>query len=182
MRLLNTRRTHRTNKKEEEDSMNDSAKTLAKMKKADKLVRLAQRKNGPKSYKRGQGALLRILLENDGATQRELVTKMGLRRGVLEDVVRKAARNGYVTIEKGDEKKLYAVKLTDEGRKLAEKREAAQDKTADAIADVLSAEELAQLDAICEKLIVGCKEAGIDGKKKGRKHHRKGRKHSRRIH
>ena len=37
--------------------MNDYAKTLAKMKKAGKLVRLAQRKNGPKSYKRGQGAL-----------------------------------------------------------------------------------------------------------------------------
>lgn len=181
MRLLNTRRTHRTNKKEEEDSMNDSAKTLAKMKKADKLVRLAQRKNGPKSYKRGQGALLRILLENDGATQRELVTKMGLRRGALKDVVRKAARNGYVTIEKADEKKLYAVKLTDEGRKLAEKREAAQDKAIDAIAETLSAEELAQLDAICEKLIVSCKDAGINGKKKGRKHHRKGHKHSRRM-
>ena len=43
------------------------------------------------------------------------------------------------------------------------------------------AEELAQLDAICEKLIVSCKDAGINGKKKGRKHHRKGHKHSRRM-
>ena len=122
-----------------------------------------------------------VLLENDGATQRELVTKMGLRRGALKDVVRKAARNGYVTIEKADEKKLYAVKLTDEGRKLAEKREAAQDKAIGAIAETLSTEELAQLDAICEKLIVSCKDAGINGKKKGRKHHRKGHKHSRRM-
>ena len=162
--------------------MNDSAKTLAKMKKADKLVRLAQRKNGPKSYKRGQGALLRVLLENDGACQRELVAKLGLSRASLKDVVRKAARNGYVTIEKGNEKKTYTVKLTDEGRKLAEKREAAQDKTADEIAKALSADEIAQLDAICEKLIVSCKDAGIDGKKKGRKHHRKGHKHPRRIH
>ena len=162
--------------------MNESAKTLAKMKKAGKLVRLAQRKNGPKSYKRGQGALLRTLLENDGATQRELVGKLGMNRAMLKDVVRKASRNGYVTIEKGDEKKLYTVKLTDEGRKLAEKREAAQDKATDEILSTLSAEEIAQLDAICEKLIVGCKEAGIDGKKKGRKHHRKGRKHHRRIH
>ena len=162
--------------------MNDSAKTLAKLKKADKLVRLAQRKNGPKSYKRGQGALLRVLLDNDGATQRELVAKLGMSRAALKDIVRKAARNGYVTIEKAGEKKLYAVKLTAEGRKLAEKREAAQDKAADEIAKALSAEEIAQLDVICEKLIVGCKDAGIDGKKKGRKHHRKGRKHARRIH
>ena len=162
--------------------MNDSAKTLAKMKKANKLIRLAQRKNGPKSYKRGQGALLRVLLENDGTTQRELVAKLGMSRAALKDVVRKAARNGYVTIEKASEKKLYIVKLTDEGRKLAKKREAAQDKTVDEIVKVLSTDEIAQLDDICEKLIVGCKEAGIDGKKKGRKHHRKGRKHMRRIH
>ena len=162
--------------------MNKSAKTLAKMKKAGKLVRLAQRKNGPKSYKRGQGALLRALLENDGATQRELVATLGLNRGALKDIVRKANRNGYVTIEKGDEKKLYTVKLTNEGRKLAEKHEAAQDKTADEIMSALSDDEIAQLDAICEKLIVGCKDAGIDGKKKGRKHHRKGHKHPRRIH
>ena len=45
--------------------MNDYSKTLVKMKKAGKLVRLAQRKNGPKSYKRGQGALMRVLLESD---------------------------------------------------------------------------------------------------------------------
>ena len=155
--------------------MNKSAKTLAKMKKAGKLVRLAQRKNGPKSYKRGQGALLRALLENDGATQRELVATLGLNRGALKDIVRKANRNGYVTIEKGDEKKLYTVKLTNEGRKLAEKHEAAQDKTADEIMSALSDDEIAQLDAISEKLIVSLKEAGVDGKKKGRKHHRKGK-------
>ena len=162
--------------------MNDSAKTLAKMKKAGKLIRLSQRKNGPKSYKRGQGALLRVLLENDGATQRDLVVALGMNRAALKDIVRKAKRNGYVTIEKADEKKLYAVKLTDEGRKLAEKREGAQDKTADQILSALSADEIAQLDAICEKLIVSCKDAGIDGKKKGRKHHRKGRKHHGRRH
>ena len=160
--------------------MNDSTKTLAKMKKAGKLIRLAQRKNGPKSYKRGQG--LRALADHDGATQRELVVALGVNRATLKDVVRKAARNGYVTIEKGGEKKLYAVKLTDDGRKLAQKREAAQDKAVDEIVKALSADEIAQLDAICEKLIVSCKDAGIDGKKKGRKHHRKGRKHSRRIH
>ena len=157
--------------------MNDSAKTLAQMKKATKLVRLAQRKNGPKSYKRGQGALLRELLANDGATQRELVSKLGLSRGALKDVVRKARRNGYVTIEDAEGKKTYALRLTDEGRKVAEKHEVAQDKTADEILAALSDDERAQLDAITEKLILACKEAGIEGKGKGRKHHRKGCKH-----
>ena len=162
--------------------MNEAAKTLAQLKKADKLARLAFRKNGPKSYKRGQGALLRVLLDNDGATQRELTSMLGLNRGMLKDIVRKAERNGLVTIEKTDEKKVYAVKLTDEGRKLAEKHEAANDKVAEKILETFTAEECAQLDALTEKLILACKDAGIDGKKKGRKHHRKGKKRHCRRH
>ena len=162
--------------------MNKETKTLAQLKKADKLVRLAQRKNGPKSYKRGQGALLRVLLDNDGETQRELTVALGVNRGALKDIVRKAKRNGYVAIEEMDEKQLYSVKLTEEGRKVAEKHEAAQDKTAEKILAALSDDERAQLDAITEKLIVSLKEAGIDGKKKGHKSHRKGKKRCCRRH
>ena len=157
--------------------MNEAAKTLAQLKKAGKLARLAFRKNGPKSYKRGQGALLRTLLDNDGATQRELTATLGLNRGMLKDIVRKAERNGYVTIEETDEKKVYAVKLTEEGRALAQKREAANDEVADKILSALTEEERAQLDSLTEKLIVSLKDAGIDGKKKGHKAHRHGHGH-----
>lgn len=153
--------------------MNEAAKSLAQLKKANKLVRLAFHKNGPKSYKRGQGALLRALLENDGATQRELVKTLGINRSNLKDVVKKAQRNEYVTIENVDEPRTYAVKLTDLGRELAEKRVAANDRTADEILSCLTAEEVKQLDAITEKLIVAMKEKGISGKKKGYKVRRK---------
>ena len=153
--------------------MNEAAKSLAQLKKANKLVRLAFHKTGPKSYKRGQGALLRALLENDGATQRELVKTLGINRSNLKDVVKKAQRNEYVTIESVDEPRTYAVKLTDLGRELAEKRVAANDRTADEILSCLTAEEVKQLDAITEKLIVAMKEKGISGKKKGYKVRRK---------
>lgn len=153
--------------------MNEAAKSLAQLKKANKLVRLAFHKNGPKSYKRGQGALLRALLENDGVTQRELVKTLGINRSNLKDVVKKAQRNEYVTIESVDEPRTYAVKLTDLGRELAEKRVAANDRTADEILSCLTAEEVKQLDAITEKLIVAMKEKGISGKKKGYKVRRK---------
>ena len=153
--------------------MNEAAKSLAQLKKANKLVRLAFHKNGPKSYKRGQGALLRALLENDGATQRELVKTLGINRSNLKDVVKKAQRNEYVTIESVDEPRTYAVNLTDLGRELAEKRVAANDRTADEILSCLTAEEVKQLDAITEKLIVAMKEKGISGKKKGYKVRRK---------
>lgn len=153
--------------------MNEAAKSLAQLKKANKLVRLAFHKNGPKSYKRGQGALLRALLENDGATQRKLVKTLGMNRSNLKEIVKKAQRNEYVTIENVDELRTYAVKLTDLGRELAEKRVAANDRTADEILSCLTAEEVKQLDAITEKLIVAMKEKGISGKKKGYKVRRK---------
>ena len=143
--------------------MTEATKTLAQLKKASKLTRLAFHKNGPKSYKRGQGALLNALLANDGTTQRELVKTMGMDRSDLKGIVKKAERNGYVTIEDCDAKHTYAVKLTDEGRKVAEKRVAANDKTAESILDCLSADEVAQLNALTEKLILSCKDKGKEG-------------------
>lgn len=151
--------------------MNEATATLAQLKKASKLTRLAFRKNGPKSYKRGQGALMNALLANDGATQRELVKILGWDRSALKDTVKKAERNGYVTIGDHDDKHTYTVSLTDEGKKIAEKRVAANDKTAEEILECLSAEEVAQLNAITEKLILGIKDKGVNGKKKGRKAH-----------
>lgn len=151
--------------------MNEATATLAQLKKAGKLTRLAFRKNGPKSYKRGQGALMNALLANDGATQRELVKILGWDRSALKDTVKKAERNGYVTIGDHEDKHTYTVSLTDEGKKIAEKRVAANDKTAEEILECLSAEEVAQLNAITEKLILGIKDKGVNGKKKGRKAH-----------
>ena len=151
--------------------MNEATATLAQLKKASKLTRLAFRKNGPKSYKRGQGALMNALLANDGVTQRELVKILGWDRSALKDTVKKAERNGYVTIGDHEDKHTYTVSLTDEGKKIAEKRVAANDKTAKEILECLSAEEVAQLNAITEKLILGIKDKGVNGKKKGRKAH-----------
>lgn len=162
--------------------MSGALKTLNKMKKANKLTQLYFRKNGPRSYKRGIGALL-IALEVEGsATQRDLVVATGLSRANLKDVVKKAVRKGYVTIEGAEGKKTYTVALTEEGKAVAAKRVAAQEKAADKFAETLTADELAALDAICEKLIIAAKEDGVSGKKKGRKFHKKCRKHAHRCH
>lgn len=158
--------------------MNDAARTLSKFKKANKLVRLAFHKNGPKSYRRGQGALLRELLEKDGQMQRDLTKKLGMNRSSLKDIVKKAERNGYVVIEDVEAPRSYAVKLTAAGRELAEKRSRANDAAADEILGCLTDEEAQQLDELSEKLIVAMKEKGICAKKKGykvrrKKHHRR---------
>lgn len=149
--------------------MTNETKTLAQLKKASKLTRLAYHKNGPKSFKRGQGALLNALQENDGATQRELVPVLGVDRSSLKAIARKAKRNGYVCIGESEDPRTYTISLTDEGRKLAEKRIAANDETSQDILSCLSAEEIAQLDAITEKIILSLREKGVSGKKKGYK-------------
>jgi DNA-binding MarR family transcriptional regulator len=154
--------------------MTTASESLRQLKKANKLVRLDFRKNGPKSYKRGQGSLLNVLLDHDGTTQRELVAILDVDRGTLKDYVKKAQRNGYVTIGDHKDKKTYTVNLTDEGRKLAQKRRDADEKVAEDIMSALTPEEQAQLDTITEKLIVSLKEKGVSGKGKGRHAHRKG--------
>ena len=152
--------------------MTEATKTLARLKKASKLTRLTFREKGPKSYRRGQGALLKALAENDGATQKDLVAALGCDRKQLKDIVKKAARNGYVKIVDVEEKKTYSVQLTKEGNEIASKRDALNDKVAEDVLSCLTGEEIDQLNAITEKLIVAAKEAGVSGKKKGRKMHK----------
>ena len=163
--------------------MAQSTDTLKQLRKANRLVNRTFHKNGPKSFKKGEGALLKALFKNDGTmTSRELVDMLAWDRPTLKDVVKKSERRGYVTIGESDEKKTYIVTITDEGREIAEKRCIAQKAAADAIMEALTDEEMEQLNALTEKLIVRCKELGAHGKrhvvKKCRRHH--GRPHGKR--
>ena len=163
--------------------MTEALATLRKYKKADKLLRVAFRKNGPKSYKRGQGALIITLLDMGGeATQKDLVNKMCASRAALKDLVRKAERNGYVEIKDHEDAGTYVVALTEDGKAVAEKRAAKQAAYAEEVLSVLSAEEIDQLNAINEKLIVSLKEKGINAKKKGYKHTKRCKHHKHHKH
>jgi DNA-binding MarR family transcriptional regulator len=158
--------------------MSQATRTLKQLRKATALANRAMKKNGPKSYKMGVGALLKVLHKAGGEmSSRELVEKLSWDRTKLKEIVRKAERAGFVTIEDAGEKKTYAAKLTAEGDKLAEKRCAAQDKAAATLLEPLSADEIAQLDALTEKIILSAKEQGAHGKRKGGKKHRGWKKH-----
>ena len=86
-----------------------------------------------------------------------------------KSVVRKAERNGYVTIKSVEEKRTYAVCLTPTGEDVAEKRCAANTETATAILSCLSEEEISQLNAITKKIILSCKNQGAHGARKSGK-------------
>lgn len=155
--------------------MTNALKTLKQLRKAAKLTNRTFHKEGPKSYKKGQGALLKVLHCSGGeAVSTELVDKLGFDRRYLKDVVRKAVRGGYATMEDIEGERAYRVRITPEGDKLAEKRCAAQNDVAERIVSALTPEEVEQLNALTEKIILQCKEMGAHGDRKhGRRHHGK---------
>lgn len=149
------------------DAMSKQTKTLAQLKKSSKLVNRAFHKNGPKSYKRGQGALLKVLHKHEGAmTSRELVDVLSFDRAELKAVVKKAVRNGYVEMSDVEQPRTYKVTLTQLGEEIAEKRCAKHTEVAGNLLADFSDEEIEQLNALTEKLILAAKAQGAHGKRR----------------
>ena len=158
--------------------MTESVQILNQLKKADKLARLNMHEYGPHSYQRGVGRLLRVVADNDGATQRELVEKLGWSRNYLKNVVKKAEKRDFVELVDDEEPRTYRVKLTATGKDIMAKRQTAENKAADKILDALTPEERKQLQAFLDKLILGSKAEGkISAYGKGRKLHKGHRGH-----
>lgn len=165
--------------------MTESTKLIQGLKKAANYSKLGMRDLGPRSYKQGQGALLKVAYkfsEDGSVCKKKLEKVLGWSGKDVRHVAKKAERNGYVTIQDPEFK--FLVSLTDKGTKVVEKRMEAEDKAADAILEALSAEERQQLETITGKICKTCEELGVDyslirkregGKKcKGRDHHHEG--------
>lgn len=147
--------------------MTEHIKTINQFKKAETLINRTFHKNGPKSFKRGQGALIKVLHHHDGElTSKELIEILNFNRGELKRIVRKAQRNGYVEIKDTEEQRCYIVALTSIGAEIAEKRCKAHCKVAESIMGALTEEEIEQLNALTDKLIKSCKDLGAHGKHK----------------
>lgn len=148
--------------------MTERIQAVKAMRKASKLVRLSFRENGPRSFKRGMGVLLSALNESETAVSRDdLVVALGATRIALKDIVRKAQRAGYVTMNNVEGEKGYSVALTDLGKEIAAKRSAAMDEAAEKALGCLTDEEIAQFIALNEKISLSLREQGISAKKKG---------------
>ena len=155
---------------------------IASLKKAGNYMKLAMRKNGPRSFKRGQGALIKVIYKaGEGTLSKDDAKKaLGWRGRDVRFVAKKAADNGYLTIDKP--KNGFQMTLTDLGREVIKKRLEAEDKAADEILAGLSDEEKAQLTSLCEKICQTAEDMGVDystiqkkrGKKLCKRHHGKG--------
>lgn len=162
--------------------MSESTKAIASLKKAGNYMKLAMRKNGPRSFKRGQGALIKVIYKaGEGTLSKDDAKKvLGWRGRDVRFVAKKAADNGYLTIDKP--KNGFQMTLTDLGREVIKKRLEAEGKAADEILAGLSDEEKAQLTSLCEKICQTAEDMGVDystiqkkrGKKLCKRHHGKG--------
>lgn len=162
--------------------MAESTKAVQSLKHAANYTKLAFREFGPKSYKKGQGALLKVIHKfgEDGSIEKKKAEKTLNWRGKdLRHVAKKAEKNGYITIE--DPEFAFRMMLTDKGQEIVEKRLAAEDRTADTIMGALTDEEVETLIALTDKISKTCEDLGIDysviEKKEGEKHHHRGHHH-----
>lgn len=144
--------------------MANSGKVLHQLKVAGNYSKLAFRKDGPHSFKRGQGALIKVTYKfgKDGTISfRKLCKVLDLPCDEVRDCVKKAQENGYVVLCETKKGK-HAVSLTEKGREVLAKRLEADDRTADEILRGFSEEELDQLLAACNRIAENCKGMGVD--------------------
>ena len=103
-----------------------------------------------KTNRRGQSRILKLLAENELLSQKELQQKLEIEAGSLSETIAKLEARGLILREKDEQdKRRMLVRLSEQGQ-LAASQETIEDP--DAIYDVLSDEEKAELQAILIKL------------------------------
>ena len=174
--------------------MAESTNAIASLKKAANYTKLAMHQEGPRSFKRGQGALIKVIYKFGNGTlgKDEAKKTLGWRGCDVRDVAKKAADNGYLTIENPEDG--FTMTLTEMGTEVVKKRLQAEDKAADEVLSGLTDAEKQTLIDLCNKISDKAEEMGVDyariqkkhGKRSGKKccekGHGEGHKHCHKNH
>jgi DNA-binding MarR family transcriptional regulator len=92
-----------------------------------------------------QLAVLTTVAQNEGVSQTRLVDRTGIDRSTLADIVRRMQRKGLLQRRRTKEDaRAYAVKLTDEGRRLHRLAEPLAKRVDDRILEALPARQREQ--------------------------------------
>ncbi len=156
--------------------MTESSKALKSLKTAANYAKLAMHDLGPRSYKKGQGALLKVIdkFGEDGSIEKKRLERMlGWKGDEVRRVAEKAEANGYVALD--DEGFEFTVSLTAKGAEVLKKRFAVENHAADAVLAGLTPAEVDQLVALTDKISATCKDdLGIDYARIEKRHGRSG--------
>ncbi len=92
-----------------------------------------------------QLAVLMTVAQNEGLSQTGLVDRTGIDRSTLADIVRRMQRKGLLQRRRTrEDARAYAVKLTDEGRRVLRTAEPLAKKVDERILDALSGKQREQ--------------------------------------
>lgn len=104
----------------------------------------------------GQANLLLIILQNDGASQRDLAEQLDVRPSSMTEMLSRLEQCGLI-VRKQDEKdqRVMHIYLTEEGKKTAEKTAESKGAYVESIFRALTEEEQEQMLILTEKLCAG---------------------------
>lgn len=129
----------------------------------------------------GQANLLLAVLQNDGASQRDLAEELDVRPSSMTEMLTKLEKNELI-LRRQDEndQRIFHIYLTDKGREAAEKIAEGKDEFAEHFFYALTEEEKEQMLKLTEKLCSSLEED--EDVKKGGLFNRHGEHHRRHMH
>lgn len=143
------------------------------------FTNLLNRQQHNSSYKtndilasRSQAHLLRLLLTEDGLTQKDLSDKLQIRPASLGELVNKLQQNGYVEKRANEkDKRVSNVYITEEGRRVTEDVVQKRKEFVQNIFSGLSEDEVNQLSVLIDKLVDSMEESSDENVEELRKNH-----------
>ncbi|MCB8818039.1 MarR family winged helix-turn-helix transcriptional regulator [Desulfosporosinus shakirovi] len=101
----------------------------------------------------GQANLLRIILQNDGASQRDLAEQLDVRPSSMTEMLTKLEQSGLILRKQDDkDQRVMRIYLTEEGKKAVEKIAESKDAFVESFFKALTEDEREQLLILTEKL------------------------------
>lgn len=119
---------------------------------------------------RGQAHLLLLVLQNDGASQRDLAEQLDVRPSSMTEMLTKLEQGNLIARKQDDkDQRVMRIYLTEPGKEAAEKMAQNKDAYAESFFQALNEDEQEQLLVLIEKLCAGL-ETDEDSHLEGRHH------------
>lgn len=121
------------------------------------MFRISQRNGyGKEKLYHGQARLLMIILQNNGASQKELTELMDIRPSSLTEMLNKLEQNRLIEkIQDDNDKRVMHIYLTEEGKRTAKQFDETKEEYAQSFFNALTEKEQEQFLNLVEKLCEG---------------------------
>ena len=127
---------------------------LDSMKRLNRVIKRHESVMNPISYGRGQGRMLRLIMDKEGITARELALLMDIRPPSLtEKLDRLEADGNAMRVRDRNDMRVVRIYITDKGRESVERRATEKNTVSRDFADCLTKEEKKLFCNLTDRLI-----------------------------